>query len=151
LNLTRDESKGKDRMRSDYGLYVVAIICFIIVGAFAADVVKLEYWVSKISVTIIVLVIGIIAAVVGYSARPKAVMPKVEPTPAPATPPPPPPTPLPPVEEVAPELPPPPPPAPEMPAPTPAVTPPPEPKQPVKAAEEEKPKEKPVRRRRKKA
>jgi len=144
-------------MRSDYGLYSVAIICFIIAiiaYALMANLISgytLD-WAQGITVTVIFFALGVISAAVGYSARPKAVMPKVEPKPAPATPPPPPPTPLPPVEEVAPELPPP-PPAPEMPAPapTPAVTPPPEPKQPVKAAEEEKPKEKPVRRRRKKA
>jgi len=136
-------------MRSDYGLYVVAIICFIIAGAFAASYTITDP--TGIIVTMIFLLIGIISAAVGYSARPKAITPATQPTPAPVTPPlleEMPPTSPPPAEEVTPKPPPPQEPTPSTP---PIVTLPTEPEQPVKAAEEEKPKEKPVRRRRKKA
>ncbi len=109
-------------MRSDYGLYGVAIICFLLAAVFAAGMVQ-GYEItgtnaaSGITVTVVFLLIGIIAGAVGYSARPKAMMPpKPIPTPTPATPvaetvsateepteldtPPPPPPPT-PVEEVA--------------------------------------------------
>jgi len=139
-------------MRSDYGLYGVAIICFIIAGAFMTNIVPGYTLVdqSGIILTMIFLLIGIISAAVGYSARPKVITPATQPTPAPATPPlleemPPPP---PPPAEVTPKPLPPQEPTPSTP---PIVTLPTEPEQPVKAAEEEKPKEKPVRRRRKKA
>jgi hypothetical protein len=63
-------------MRSDYGLYVVAIICFVIAIAFAGGAVQ-GYTLAEpqgITVTIVFLVLGIISGVVGYSARPKAVI-----------------------------------------------------------------------------
>jgi len=154
-------------MRSDYGLYGIAIICFIIAGAFMANLVPGYTLVEAPGITVIIIfvLIGIISAAVGYSARPKEMMPALQPTPTPPTPaqeipppapslaeempPTPPPTPPAPAEEVTPE-PAPPPPMPTEPSP-PTVAPPLEQEQPVKAAEEEKPKEKPVRRRRKKA
>jgi len=144
LKLTREQNKRKNKMRSDYGLYGVAIICFIIAGVFATNMVP-QYTLAEasgITVIMIFLVLGIISAAVGYSARPKEVMPT---TPALAPkapafePPPSPPPTQPAVEEAAPEpMPPPPPPTPPVEAA--AVTPP---------TEAEKPK--PVRRRRKKA
>lgn len=149
-------------MRSDYGLYGVAIICFIIAGAIAAADIP-GYKIAEtngIVVFMVFLVIGIISAAVGYSARPKAMIPPKQPTPTLATPPketptpvtPPheemhPPTPL-PVEEVTAEAP---PPQEAQPSQTQPIVTPTEPEQPVEIAEEEKPKTKPVRRRRKKA
>jgi outer membrane biosynthesis protein TonB len=156
-------------MRSDYGLYGVAVICFILAAVFAASLVP-GYYLSEaqgVAVTVVFLLIGVIAAAVGYSARPKAIMPSQEPalapvptapmtpieeptpvTEEPTTPPPPPPTRI---EEVSiteptPE---PTPPQPVEPLePTPAVTPVEEPA-PAEAVVEEKPKT--SRRRRKKA
>ncbi len=157
-------------MRSDYGLYGVAIICFLLAAVFAAGMVQ-GYEItganaaSGITVTVVFLLIGVIAAAVGYSARPKAMMPpKPISTPIPATPvaettptveepiqpvtPPPPPPPT-PVEEVtvAPE---PSPPQPSEPSP-PTLAAPTEETQPTPAegVTEEKPKR--TRRRRKKA
>ncbi len=157
-------------MRSDYGLYGVAIICFILAAVFVGSLVP-GYPVSStqgVAVTVVFLLIGLIAAAVGYSARPKATMPAQEPTLSS-----PPATPLNPVEESASvtnefNTPPPPPsmpaeevsitrePAPETEPsrpieplePSPAVTPPEEPT-PVEVVAEEKPKT--TRRRRKKA
>jgi outer membrane biosynthesis protein TonB len=139
-------------MRSDYGLYLIAIICFIIAGVFLAAAVR-PY--SEISVSGIVLfaALGIIFALVGYSVRPKVIMPTravpeapqaAAPTPEPTPPPQPPEAPE-RVEEVP--TPPPTPTAEIAPEPTPAPT----PEEPAKVTEEEKPKEKRVRRRRKKA
>ena len=146
-------------MRSDYGLYGIAIVCFVIAGIFMASVVPgytlMEQ--SGIAVIMIFLLLGIVLAAAGYSARPKPAMPAMQPTHAPITlpketatqpiveetPPPPPPTQT-PQEEVKPE---PQPPALAEPSP-PAAPVSMEAEQPV-AAEEEKPK--PARRRRKKA
>jgi hypothetical protein len=75
-------------MRLDYGLYVVAVICFVLTAVFATSMVS-GYELSTtsgIAVTVVFLLIGIIAAAVGYSARPKAIMHPPEPTPAPITP-----------------------------------------------------------------
>jgi outer membrane biosynthesis protein TonB len=72
-------------MRSDYGLYSVAIVCFILAAVFAASLVP-GYPFSEtggMAVTVVFLLIGIIAAVVGYSARPKAMMREAEPMPTP--------------------------------------------------------------------
>lgn len=80
-------------MRSDYGLYSVAVICFILAAVFAANLVQ-GYTLSEtqgITVTVVFLLIGIIAAAVGYSARPKAMMRAAEPMPMP--------TPITPIEE----------------------------------------------------
>ena len=73
-------------MRSDYGLYLVAGICFVLTAVFATNMVS-GYELSTSSgiiVTVVFLLIGIIAAAVGYSARPKTIMPSPELTPAPA-------------------------------------------------------------------
>jgi outer membrane biosynthesis protein TonB len=154
------------KMRSDYGLYGVAAICIILAALFAAGLVS-GYTLSDPSgmiVTVVFLLIGVIAAAVGYSARPKTTMqvqepaltpaptppmtPIEEPTPAteePTTPPPPPPIST---EEVSvtPE------PAPSEPTappePSPAMAPVEEPT-PTETVAEEKPKT--TRRRRKKA
>ena len=151
----RGTNKREDEMRSDYGLYGVAVICFVIAGIFMARVIPgytlMEQ--SGIAVIMIFLVVGIILAAVGYSARPKPAMPAIHPTPAPVTPPketvtqpiveekPPTQTPE---EEAQPE-----PQPPAQPEPSPPTAPVSmEAEQPV-AAEEEKPK--PARRRRKKA
>ena len=72
-------------MRSDYGLYIVAVICFVLAAIFASSMVS-GYELSTasgITVTVVFLLIGIIATAVGYSARPKAMMPPPEPTPTP--------------------------------------------------------------------
>jgi hypothetical protein len=72
-------------MRSDYGLYVVAVICFVLAAVFASSIVS-GYELSTasgITVTVVFSLIGIIALAVGYSARPRAMMPPPEPTPAP--------------------------------------------------------------------
>lgn len=75
-------------MRSDYGLYVVAVICFVLAAVFASSMVS-GYEItgpnaaSGTTVTVVFSLIGIIALAVGYSARPKAMMPPSEPTPAP--------------------------------------------------------------------
>ena len=156
-------------MRSDYGLYIVAVICFILAAVFAAGRVP-GYELSQtsgVAVTVVFLLIGVIAAAVGYSARPKTIARTQEPAPAPAqtapatpveeptpvtqeltTPPPPPPTPI---EEVSITEPTPEPTQPEPIEPlepAPVVTPVEEPA-PAEVAAEEKPKT--TRRRRKKA
>jgi outer membrane biosynthesis protein TonB len=146
-------------MRSDYGLYGIAIICFVIAGIFMAGVAPgytlMEQ--SGIAVIMVFLLLGIVFAAAGYTTRPKAAMPTTQPMPTPVTPPretftqtiaeetPPPPPPSPaPKEEVQPE-----PQPPAEPEPSPPTTPVSmEAEQPV-VAEEEKPK--PARRRRKKA
>jgi len=148
-------------MRSDYALYGVAIICFIIAiiaGALMAYSIQ-GYTLSGalgISMITIFVVLGIISTTVGYSTRPRAIMPPTQPTPASTAAPAPkilPPsvtTPPPPTEEVTPEPSPTAPPAPPQPVET-AVTPLTEPERPMEVAEAEQPKEKPTRRRRKKA
>jgi len=147
-------------MRSDYGLYGIAIICFVIAGIFMAGVAPgytlMEQ--SGIAVIMVFLLLGIVFAAAGYTTRPKAAMPTTQPMPTPVTPPretftqtiaeetpPPPPPPSPaPQEEVQPE-----PQPPAEPEPSPPTTPVSmEAEQPI-ATEEEKPK--PARRRRKKA
>jgi outer membrane biosynthesis protein TonB len=149
-------------MRSDYGLYLIAIICFLITGVVLAyafpsylpDPTTME----GITVWIVFLVLGVIFAIIGYSVRPKIAMP---------APPKPPAVPVAAQVQEAPET-------PEAPAPKPEPTPPPEeevaakveevmpaaippsptqaptPEEPAKMEKEEKPKEKRVRRRRKK-
>ena len=156
-------------MRSDYGLYGVAVICFILAAVFAASLVP-GYYLSEaqgVAVTVVFLLIGVIAAAVGYSARPKAIMPIQEPAPAPTpttsvtpieeptpvteeptTPPPPPPTPIEEVSITEPILEPTSPQPVEPLEPTPAVTPVEEPA-PAETVTEEKPRT--TRRRRKKA
>jgi hypothetical protein len=70
-------------MRSDYGLYVIAIICFVIAGAVAAANIP-GYTLgdaSGITVVMIFLLIGIISGAVGYSTKPKEMMPITQPAP----------------------------------------------------------------------
>jgi outer membrane biosynthesis protein TonB len=72
-------------MRSDYGLYGVAVICFILTAVFAASVVP-GYSLSDaqgVAVTVVFLLIGVVATAVGYSARPKAMPQTQEPAPVP--------------------------------------------------------------------
>jgi len=75
-------------MRLDHVLYGVAILCFVIAGAFAVANVPgyaLDTT-SGIAVTMIFLLLGIISAAVGYSARPRAMMPATQPPPPEAMP-----------------------------------------------------------------
>lgn len=89
MDFTKDNMRGKFGMRSDYSLYSVAAICFVISAVFAANLVP-GYQLSDplgLSVTAIFLVIGIISAAVGFSARPKPTMPttqQAQPMPKPA-------------------------------------------------------------------
>ena len=74
-------------MRLDFGLYGVAIVCLVIAGTFAANVVP-GYNISTpqaIAVVIIFLVLGAISGMVGYSARPKAIIPTPQFTPSSTT------------------------------------------------------------------
>jgi type IV secretory pathway VirB10-like protein len=152
-------------MRTDYGLYGIAVICFIIAGAFMIANVP-GYTLqetSGIAVVMIFLIFGIISAAVGYSVRSKTIIttqPKPTPT-APITEKPLPPPTIPPkpaeeskpqplIEVVAPEASQEPPMSSAPSEPSPPTVIPAEAEQPLQAAEEEKPKEKPVRRRRKK-
>src|SRR3989304_1680931 len=70
-------------MRSDYGLYGIAIICFVIAGIFMASVVPgytlMEQ--SGIAVIMIFLLLGIVFAAAGYTTRPKAAIPTTLPAP----------------------------------------------------------------------
>jgi len=160
-------------MRSDYGLYAIAIVCFIIAGIFAGNAVP-GYPAAEalgLSVIIIFIVFGLVSLVVGYSSRPKAAMPTAQPVSTEMPPPQEtiavetspavaeeetPPTVAPiaqtaqPAEEIARAPMPSEEPMPAEPTPSPAA-PAMEPEQPEKGTEEEVPREKPVRRRRKKA
>jgi len=154
MNL-KETVERQNEMRSDYGLYVVAVICFIIAGVFLADPSIIGEQMNTITIAIFAI-LGILFAIGGYALRPKvaaptpaAPPPPIEPSPPPSPPPveekieeapvaPPPPT-----EEQVPPISPTPPPAEEVPTPAPAL------EEPAKV-EEEKPAEKPVRRRRRK-
>jgi outer membrane biosynthesis protein TonB len=162
----KGQNERKNKMRSDYVLYVIAVICFIIAGVFVAGTIPLEATMS-LAATAVFFILGIIFAVGGYALRPKvaAPMPMVsQPSPVEPSPPQPEPSPLveekveapavpPPVEEApppveeAPVAEPTPPPAEEA-APT-EPTPAPTVEEPAKV-KEAKPEKKPVRRRRKK-
>jgi hypothetical protein len=160
----KGQNERKNKMRSDYVLYVIAVICFIIAGVFVAGTIPLEATMS-LAATVVFFILGIIFAVGGYALRPKvaAPIPMVsQPSPVEPSPPQPEPSPL--VEEKveAPAVPPPvvaaPPPVEEAPVaePTPVEeaaptepTPAPTVEEPAKV-KEAKPEKKPVRRRRKK-
>jgi hypothetical protein len=92
-------------MRSDYGLYIVAVICFIIAGIFLTGAIPGYTFVDSMGMVSIAvfLILGIIFAVAGYATKPKviALSPVREPVPtlAELTPPPV----SPPAEEVLPE------------------------------------------------
>jgi outer membrane biosynthesis protein TonB len=62
-------------MRSDYILYVVAVICFIIAGVFVAGAIPLGTSEMNLTVTAIFFILGIIFAVGGYALRSKAAAP----------------------------------------------------------------------------
>ena len=143
-------------MRSDYGLYIVAVICFIITGIFLTGTVEGYKYTDPMGLAAIAifLILGAIFALAGYAVRPKvpvsAISAAPQTLPEPSAPPL-----LPPVEEKVEE---------------PEVTPPPQeeqaptaPPEPAPAVEEAPPapaptveetakaeQEKPVRRRRKK-
>jgi len=145
-------------MRLDYSLYVVALICFIIAGAFLA--IGPEQTMTQVAMGIFAI-LGVLFAAGGYTLRPKAAAPTPKappPSPQEPSPPPSPPpveekieevpvAPPPPTEERVPSIPPTPPPAEEE-VPTPPTAAP-VLEEPAKV-EEEKPAEKPVRRRRRK-
>jgi hypothetical protein len=67
-------------MRADYGLYAVAIICFIIAGLpyyytnfVSQEVLKLDSPIS-ITLTVIFTALGLISIILGYSQRPKPII-----------------------------------------------------------------------------
>lgn len=140
-------------MRSDYSLYIIAVICFIIAGIFLTGAIP-EYTLSDPmgpAVVVIFLVLGILFVIGGYALRPKMAAPTPAPPPTVTEPSPVPSPPLveekveeapaapPPAEEQAPSIPPPmPPPTEEAPSP------------PAPTSEEPAKVEKPVRKRRKK-
>jgi hypothetical protein len=159
---SKETVRRHNKMRSDYGLYVIAVICFLIAGVFLTGTVP-EYTLSDTmgaAAIAIFLVLGILFAVGGYALRPKVAVPIPRvPPPLPAEPSPPPSAPLveekieevpvappPPTEEHVPSISPTPPPAEEVPTPPAAA---PTLEEPAKV-EEEKPAQKPVRRRRRK-
>jgi hypothetical protein len=89
-------------MRSDYGLYIVAVICFIIAGIFLTGAIPGYTFADSMGMVSIAvfLILGIIFAVAGYATKPKvtALSPIREPVPTLAEPTPPPVSP--PAEEV---------------------------------------------------
>jgi len=93
-------------MRSDYGLYIVAVICFIIAGIFLTGAIP-EYTFQEnmgMAAIAVFLILGIIFAVAGYATKPKitAAHPVAEPMPI-TTEPTAPPMSSPPAEEIVPE------------------------------------------------
>ncbi|MFQ5758513.1 MAG: helix-hairpin-helix domain-containing protein [Candidatus Bathyarchaeia archaeon] len=71
-------------MRSDYTLYVVAIICFIMAAViFAADYVGYRPMPSEISVvtTAVLTILGLVSAGAGYLVRPEEMIPPPPPRP----------------------------------------------------------------------
>lgn len=85
-------------MRADYGLYIVAAICFIIVGLTISEAVP-QYLPELMTfegtvTTVIFSALGLIFAILGYALRPKLVIsiletskPSILPTPPPVLPP----------------------------------------------------------------
>ena len=85
-------------MRADYGLYIVAIICFIIAGLILLEAVP-QYLPELVTfegtvITVIFTALGLIFAILGYALRPKPIIsipeapkPALTPTPPPALPP----------------------------------------------------------------
>jgi len=76
MNLT--ETVEENQMRTDYSIYIVALICFIIAGVFFSYASQLDLGIVAGS---IFLILGILFAIGGYSLRPKVAVP------APKTPP----------------------------------------------------------------
>ncbi len=88
----------KDKMRSDYVLYAIAVLCFIIAGVFLANIIPLATPDVNLAATAVLLILGILLAIGGYGLRPKAAAPMpmmARPTTTEPSPPPP----MPPVEE----------------------------------------------------
>ncbi len=88
-------------MRADYGLYIVAIICFIIAGLVILEAAP-EYLpkpatFEATALTVIFAALGLISAILGYALRPKPII-SIRETHKPTSPPSPPPA-LPPTEE----------------------------------------------------
>ena len=144
MKLTRHQEE--DKMRADYGLYVVAIICFIIAAlpyyytnVISEELLQLDSFTST-ALTVIFAALGLIFAIVGYSLRPKPIISIHEAIP-PASPPPSPPSLAPPEEATT--------------VPPPAPVPPSQPQEEIIKPEKKKPKRKTkrktTRRRRKKA
>lgn len=83
----------ENKMRSDYGLYVVAIICFIIAGMviLGANPQYLPHPTTfeATAMTVILTALGLILAILGYALRPKPTISIPEPA-KPASPPAPP-------------------------------------------------------------
>ncbi len=79
-------------MRSDYALYVVAILCFILAAVVFAGYPGMTQEISMVT-TAVLVILGIISAGAGYMVRPEEMMPAPPPPPAPkpAAPPPTPP------------------------------------------------------------
>ena len=86
-------------MRADFGLYVVAVICFIIAALpYTNELLILDHPMN-LTLTVIFAASGLIFAILGYALRPKPIISVLE-APKPALPPSPPPAPPPtPTEE----------------------------------------------------
>ncbi|MFQ6086994.1 MAG: hypothetical protein ACE5OV_03130 [Candidatus Bathyarchaeia archaeon] len=87
-------------MRADYGLYIVAIICFIIAGLVILEAIPYlpkPATFEATALTVIFTATGLIFAILGYALRPKPII-SIPETPKPALPPSAPPAP-PPAEE----------------------------------------------------
>jgi len=90
---TNECSKRKDEMRSDYGLYVIAIICFFLafliffMGYAQGSPVHVTG--GEVTDLVIMMFSAILGAVffgLGYVVRPKKVTPSPPPTPKPSAP-----------------------------------------------------------------
>jgi hypothetical protein len=91
MNLTANGEANE--MRSDYGLYIVAVICFIIAGIFLTGAIPDYTFADSMGMVAIsiFLILGIIFAVTGYATKPKVTtLPIKEPQPTLAEPTPPP-------------------------------------------------------------
>jgi len=65
-------------MRTDFGLYIAAVICFIIAAlpytnVISVDLLKLDYPVN-LTLTVIFAALGLILIILGYSQRPKPII-----------------------------------------------------------------------------
>jgi len=70
MNLT-ETIEEESEMRSDYSLYIVALICFIIAGVILADAIGMEQTMSQVSI-VIFTILGLLFIAGGYTLRPKA-------------------------------------------------------------------------------
>lgn len=62
-------------MRSDYTLYVIAIICFLLAAIVLVEYTQYLEAVVGTALTVILVILGLIFAGVGYSQRPKGILP----------------------------------------------------------------------------